>query len=92
LPSVLGQVSPLAFGTKSCTAADVPKVPQAWGLIAQARSAYLFYYRTSKLNLMFYPIYPTSEDLANNNLPSVKQQCCEQTRESSDNSINTHEE
>jgi len=22
--------SPLAFGTKGCSAADVPKVPQAW--------------------------------------------------------------
>jgi len=40
LPNVPGQVSPLAFGTKGCSAADVPKVPKAWGLTEPARSAF----------------------------------------------------
>jgi hypothetical protein len=30
LPNVPDDGSPLAFGTKGCSAADVPKVPQAW--------------------------------------------------------------
>jgi len=42
LPNVPGQVSPLAFGTKGCSAADVPKVPQAWGLAEPARSNIFF--------------------------------------------------
>jgi hypothetical protein len=48
--NVPGQVSPLAFGTKGCSAADVPKVPQAWGLAAPARSA-SFVFWTSKWHL-----------------------------------------
>jgi len=28
--NVRGHLLPLAFGTKGCSAADVPKVPQAW--------------------------------------------------------------
>jgi len=30
LANVRDDRSPLAFGTKGCSAADVPKVPQAW--------------------------------------------------------------
>ena len=30
LPNVPDDRSPPAFGTKGCSAADVPKVPQAW--------------------------------------------------------------
>jgi len=33
---------PLAFGTKGCSAADVPKVPKAWWLGGQPRSDYFF--------------------------------------------------
>ena len=32
---------PLAFGTKGCSAADVPKVPKAWELSASACSHFL---------------------------------------------------
>ena len=32
--NVPGQVSPLAFGIRGCSAAEMPKVPKAWGLTA----------------------------------------------------------
>jgi len=51
-PNVPGQVSPLAFGTKGCFAADVPKVPKAWGLTASARSALLFGNMVDSLKLI----------------------------------------
>jgi len=37
LPNVPGQVSPLAFGIRACSAGEMPKVPKAWGLTAPAR-------------------------------------------------------
>jgi len=44
--NVPGQVSPLAFGMTPAREAEkagvMTKVPQAWGLTAPARSAYLF--------------------------------------------------
>ena len=38
--NVPDQVSLLAFGTKACSAGDVPKVPKGQGLAASARSAF----------------------------------------------------
>ena len=40
MPNVRGHLLPLAFGTKGCSAADVPKVPKAWELGGPLRSAY----------------------------------------------------
>ena len=40
LANVRGEVSLLAFGTKACSAGDVPKVPQGQGLTPPPRSAY----------------------------------------------------
>ncbi|MFA7346102.1 MAG: hypothetical protein WC003_17530, partial [Terrimicrobiaceae bacterium] len=40
LPNVRCHLPPLAFGTKACSAGDVPKVPKAWWLGAQPCSHY----------------------------------------------------
>ena len=37
LPIVPDDLLPLAFGTKACSAGDVPKVPKAWELGPSAR-------------------------------------------------------
>jgi len=37
IPNVPDDLLPLAFGTKGCSAADVPKVPKAWELGQSAR-------------------------------------------------------
>jgi hypothetical protein len=37
LPNVPDHLLPLAFGTKACSAGDVPKVPKAWELGQSAR-------------------------------------------------------
>jgi len=37
LPNVPDHLLPLAFGTKACSAGDVPKVPKAWELGESAR-------------------------------------------------------
>jgi len=37
LANVPDDLLPLAFGTKGCSAADVPKVPKAWELGQSAR-------------------------------------------------------
>jgi predicted NAD/FAD-binding protein len=37
LANVPDHLPPLAFGTKGCSAADVPKVPKAWWLSGSAR-------------------------------------------------------
>jgi len=42
LPNVPDHLPPLAFGTKGCSAADVPKVPKAWWLSASVCSDYYF--------------------------------------------------
>jgi len=39
LPNVPDEVSLLASGIRACSAAEMPEVPQAWGLAAPARSA-----------------------------------------------------
>jgi hypothetical protein len=44
LPNVRDDLPPLAFGTKGCSAADVPKVPKAWWLGPSPRSAYFIRY------------------------------------------------
>jgi hypothetical protein len=49
LPIVPGQVSPLASGIRGCSAAEMPEVPQAWGLTALARSAYFVGWQSSLL-------------------------------------------
>ena len=35
--NVTDHLLPLAFGTKACSAGDVPKVPKAWELSASVR-------------------------------------------------------
>jgi hypothetical protein len=40
--NVPDHLPPLAFGTKGCSAADVPKVPKAWWLSASVCSDYYF--------------------------------------------------
>ena len=42
LANVPDDLLPLAFGTKGCSAADVPKVPKAWELGQSARSAFFY--------------------------------------------------
>jgi len=41
MPNVRGEVSLLAFGTKACSAGDVPKVPKGQGLAPPPRWAFL---------------------------------------------------
>jgi len=35
--NVRGEVSPLAFGIRACSAGEMPKVPKAWGLAPPPR-------------------------------------------------------
>jgi len=42
MPNVRCHLPPLAFGADPASAGSVPKVPQAWWLGAQLRSAILF--------------------------------------------------
>ena len=57
---------PLAFGTKGCSAADVPKVPKAWELGGSARWPYFFVTRIC-------PVYQHSLTLlkASDGRPSI---------------------
>ena len=48
-PNVPDHLLPLAFGTKACSAGDVPKVPKAWELSASVCSHFVI------LNILFPP-------------------------------------
>jgi len=59
LANVPDHLLPLAFGTKACSAGDVPKVPKAWELGASACSAYFLFRKRARARAGFLAAWMT---------------------------------